>query len=297
MQRRVFQFAILLLWLALPLVVFDYQHAWEQLPASMATHFDAAHHANGWMTREESRRFSVGMIAIALAVSTVVLLAASWRKVEAVSWALYGFFALLIGFLVSVHRTILTYNVSGAPVHPERTMWLLPVGVLVVIAVYLLSRRQAALPPSEELAVERHGAGAWVGVILVAILGPAVTVALAKSVPALFALCVVGVIGGGALAMAWSGFQYRFLRQGVEIRTLGFRLRSIPKQTIVSYSIEPWSLIRGYGIRGIGGTRAYVWCNKVVHIRTSNGDVYLGHDDPERVVRDLDMVTGFVRGG
>ena len=52
--------------------------------------------------------------------------------------------------------------------------------------------------------------------------------------------------------MAWSGFQYRFLRDGVEIRMLGFRLRSIPKQSIVSYSIEPWAFIRGYGIRGIG---------------------------------------------
>jgi hypothetical protein len=71
--------------------------------------------------------------------------------------------------------------------------------------------------------------------------------------------------------MAWSGFQYRFLTHGVEIRMLGFRLRSIPKGSIVGYSIEPWSFARGYGIRGIGSTRAYVWCNQVVHIRTSNG--------------------------
>ena len=97
--------------------------------------------------------------------------------------------------------------------------------------------------------------------------------------------------------MAWSGFQYRFLRHGVEIRTLGFRLRSIPKESIVSYSIEPWTFIRGYGIRGIGSTRAYVWCNKVVHIQTSKGEVFLGHSDPERIVRDLDLVTGFVTRG
>jgi hypothetical protein len=97
--------------------------------------------------------------------------------------------------------------------------------------------------------------------------------------------------------MAWSGFQYRFLRHGVEIRMLGFRLRSIPKQSIVSYAIEPWTLIRGYGIRGIGSTRAYVWCNKVVHIKTSNGEVFLGHSDPERIVRDLDLVTGALTRG
>ena len=78
---------------------------------------------------------------------------------------------------------------------------------------------------------------------------------------------------------------------------LGFRLRLVPKQSIVSYSIEPWAFIRGYGIRGIGSTRAYVWGNQVVHIKTSDGEIFLGHSDPERIVRDLDLVTGFVTRG
>jgi hypothetical protein len=33
-----------------------------------------------------------------------------------------------------------------------------------------------------------------------------------------------------------------------------------------------------------------VWGNKVVHIKTSNGDIFLGHSDLERIVRDLDRV-------
>jgi hypothetical protein len=78
---------------------------------------------------------------------------------------------------------------------------------------------------------------------------------------------------------------------------LGFLLRSIPKQSIVSYSIEPWSLARGYGIRGVGKTRAYVWCNKVVHIRTTNGDIFLGHNDPDRIVHDLDLVRAVLTRG
>jgi len=49
-------------------------------------------------------------------------------------------------------------------------------------------------------------------------------------------------------------------------------------------------MLRGYGIRGIGKTRAYVWGNKVVHIKTTNGDVFLGHSDPQRIVCDLDRV-------
>jgi hypothetical protein len=147
------------------------------------------------------------------------------------------------------------------------------------------------------LAEETHSGRAWSLIVLVALIGPAIAVGLAPAAAVRWPLMFAGLLGLGAGAMAWSGFQYRFRRDGVEIRTLGFRLRSIPKQSIVSYSIEPWAFLRGYGIRGIGSTRAYVWGNKVVRIRTSNGEVFLGHSDPERIVRDLDMVTGFVTRG
>ncbi|MGA2459382.1 MAG: hypothetical protein ABSF85_17575 [Terriglobales bacterium] len=142
------------------------------------------------------------------------------------------------------------------------------------------------------LAEETHSGRAWSLLILLAMMGLVMSLFLARTGAVLWPVILAGMVGLGVFAMAWSGFQYRFLRDRVEIRMLGFRLRSIPRQSIVSYSIEPWAFIRGYGIRGIGSTRAYVWCNKVVHIRTSNGEVFLGHSDPERIVRDLDIVTG-----
>jgi hypothetical protein len=145
---------------------------------------------------------------------------------------------------------------------------------------------------SDVLAEETHSGRAWSLIILLALIGPMIGVVLVPSPAGRWAVALVGVIAIGTFAMSWSGFQYRFLRHGIEIRMLGFRLRSIPKQSIVSYSIEPWAFIRGYGIRGIGNSRAYVWCNKVVHIKTSNGEIFLGHNDPERIVRDLNMVTG-----
>lgn len=146
---------------------------------------------------------------------------------------------------------------------------------------------------NDVLAVETHAGRVWSLLILPALIVPAVFLFLYPSAPAQFALIVVALVGAAAMALVLAGFEYRFLRHGVEVRTLGFRLRAIPKQAIVSYSIEPWSLPRGYGIRGIGNTRAYVWGNKVVHIKTTNGDVFLGHSDPERIVRDLNQVTGF----
>src|SRR5574340_1152122 len=81
---------------------------------------------------------------------------------------------------------------------------------------------------SDVIAVERHRAGAWIAIILLAVAGPAMSVALTHSAPAGFALVLVSVIGFGVLTFAWSGFEYRFLRDGVEVRMLGLRLRSMP---------------------------------------------------------------------
>jgi hypothetical protein len=147
------------------------------------------------------------------------------------------------------------------------------------------------------LAVETHAGRLWSLLILPALIGPAISVAFYPTGPARFALVVVALFGIPALALVLSGFQYRFLRNGVEVRTLGYCLRTIPKIAILGYSIESWGLPRGYGIRGIGNTRAYVWGNKVVHIRTMKGEVYLGHSDPERIVQHLDEMTGLVTRG
>ncbi len=151
--------------------------------------------------------------------------------------------------------------------------------------------------PSDVLAEETHSGRAWSVIILLAMIGPAIALTLSAPPLIRWPMMVVGLLVLGAAGMAWSGFQYRFLRHGVEIRTLGFHLRSIAKPSILSYSIEPWALIRGYGIRGMGSTRAYVWCNQVVHIKTTNGDIFLGHNDPQRIIRDLDMVTGGLERG
>ena len=103
-------------------------------------------------------------------------------------------------------------------------------------------------------------------------------------------LTVIPLTLAGA-AMAWSGFHYLFSPAGVEIRTLGFRLRWIPAVDIRNYSIDSWSVLGGYGIRGIGPRKAYIWGNRGVRIVTDTGWVFLGHDDPERVIRDLDLIT------
>jgi hypothetical protein len=292
MNRRFFQFATILLWLALPLVALQFRQAWDRLPARIVTHFNMANQPNGWMTRDQALNFILIMVGILLSVGTIALLASARRKVEVSHWALLGLFAVLMGFLLEVNRAILDYNLNGTPIHVGRMSAVLAVAVAALTAVIVTSHRHAPLPDGELLAVETTSGRVWGVIIVVAMFGPLTAVSLVTHENLLWPMVLLGSIGLGAMVTAWSGFEYRFGQHGVEIRMLGFRLRSIPRSAILSYSIEPWAFIRGYGIRGLGATRAYVWGNRVVHIKTTNGEVYLGHNDPQRIMRDLDMVTG-----
>ncbi|HSZ60778.1 MAG TPA: DUF1648 domain-containing protein [Terriglobales bacterium] len=296
MQRRVFQFAVVLLWLSLPLVAVQYTQVWNQLPVRVATHFNAAGQANGWMSRGGAVDFGVGFMAFLLVIFTAVLFYNARHRVDGFSWAALSFCALVLGVMVKVNRGIVNYNLQGEPLRLGGVLIAIPVAAILLIAVYVVSRREPALPPSGEpcasdlLAEETHSGPAMALLILLPMIG-LVIAASAVPAPALrLSLALVGLIGLATLAAAWSGFQYRFLRHGLEIRALGFRLRSIPRQQIQSYAVERWSVLRGYGIRGVGNSRAYVWGNKVVHIKTLNGDIFLGHSDPQRIVRDLDRV-------
>jgi hypothetical protein len=105
-------------------------------------------------------------------------------------------------------------------------------------------------------------------------------------------LGISGVIVLGAAAMALGGFHYLFSSAGVEIRTLGFRVRTISREEIRDYRPDRWNVAGGYGIRGLGASKAYVWGNRGVRIKTANGQVFLGCDDPQKLVRELDLVTG-----
>jgi hypothetical protein len=296
MHRRIFQFAVVLLWMALPLVAVQYTQVWNQLPVRVATHFNAAGEANGWMSRSEAVNFGVGFMAVLLVIFTALLLYNARGRVDAFSWAALGFCALVLGVMVEVNHGIVSYNLRGSPLQLGGMLIVLPIAAILLIAVYVVSQREPALPsPGGPLATdllveETHSGRAMAMFILLILIGFAITASMVPAPALRLSLALVGLIGLATIAAAWSGFHYRFLRHGLEIRALGFRLRSIPRQQIESYAIEPWSALRGYGIRGVGNSRAYVWGNKVVHIKTLNGDIFLGHNDPQRIVHDLDRV-------
>jgi hypothetical protein len=118
------------------------------------------------------------------------------------------------------------------------------------------------------------------------------TVAASHSIPGVRAcLGVGGVVMLGAALMAWSGFHYVFTDAGLEVRTLGYRLRSIAPADIREYYPAQWSVAGGYGIRGLGASRAYVWGNRGVRIKLVDGEIFLGSSNSQELIRNLDQLT------
>jgi hypothetical protein len=294
MNRRVFQNGIALMWLWLPLTALPYWRAWDQLPASMATHFDAANRPNGWMSRETALWYGLGLTAFVLIIFTIVLYVAHRkREVTKFSWALLAFFYLTTGLMYGVNRGLVEYNLSGRPVNATPLIVGVTVGIVLLAAVYLATGRGSALPSGDAIVEEVHAGRVWALVFVPPLVLEFWIVTVVPLRAVRFGVALVGLALLGAAALAWSGFRYCFTRHGLEIRTLGFRLRSIPASQIKDYTVAPWSPLRGYGIRGIGSCRAYVWGNKGVRIKTSDGEIFLGHREPERIVRDLDLMMSF----
>ncbi len=292
MNRKAFQVLTWLMWLALPVTAVRYCLAWDRLPLRMATHFDINWRPNGWMPREVSLWFALGITAFLLVVFTTVLLLIQKRNVsDTFSWALLVFFYLVLGISYFLNASVLQFNLDGQPIALGPVMILIPVAILALTGVYLGTRRGEPLPALVWITNETHASPLLAIVFLVPLVLELWMAAVVRQGVVRFAGALMCLLFLVLAAFAWTGFQYRFGPAGVEISTLGFRLRSIPLLQIESYAIEPWNLLRGYGIRGVGDSRAYVWCNRVVHIRTTQGDVFLGHDDPQRIVRDLDSIT------
>lgn len=290
MDNKLYRALTATLWLALPLIGLQYWLVWNRLPARLATHFGATAQPNGWMSRETSIIFLLVLLGFVLATFTWVL--ARVRKPDALAWSLLAMFYVVIGVFLSINSALLNYNLYERPVDIVPELVVVFVAAFAVIGIALSSKRGPGLPgPTVSVEAEEvHASPLWaimfgaltaveVGVIAVI---PLHGLRLVMVLPALLLL--------GVTALAWGGFRYRFTAHGVEISTLGFRLRSIPLQNIRAYSVQPWSPMGGYGIRGIGDRRAYVWGNTGVRIKLSDGEVFLGHREPERIMNDLNLI-------
>ena len=146
MNRKAFQICVGLLWFALPVTALDYWLVWDQLPASVATHFNAAGQPNGWMTREASLVFAIVLTAFLLAVLTVVLYVLQIKSTDdAFTWAFLCFSYLMMAFTYYANASIINYNLHGQPIQVAPFLFVVPIAVIALTAVYLGTKRGAPL--------------------------------------------------------------------------------------------------------------------------------------------------------
>ena len=288
-SRRYLRALTGLLWLAVPAMAGLYAMSWKELPARLATHFDLANHANGWMSREASLTFSLMMGIFIAGVTTLIL--SRVKKPDPASWALLLLFYVIMGTLLWAEDAVIAYNVYGKPVNVAPVLVAGIGAAIVVMIIALGTRRGVPLVATNALAVERHDSKMLGSVLGAASVAMIAVIAAIHVVGVRIALGTAVVLMIGSAVLAWYGFRYVFTPSGVEVRALGFRLRSIPASDIKSYAMDRWNVMGGYGIRGVGDKRAYVWGNDGVRIKTLEGEVFLGHHSPEQIIRDLDLIT------
>ena len=283
------------MWLALPLTAFQYLSVWDLLPGRMASHFNAQWQPNGWMSRGTSLWFALGLIAFLLTVFAAITYATKVTHApEKFSWAFLGFSYLIIAFVCVIDEKVIQYNLTGASTNPGSFLLIIPIGIVILIAIYL-SNRGTALRAAPVIATEVHRSTLFSGILLLPVAGVCGAFVTVPDSSLRVAVSIVAAMLGLCAFAAWDGFHYVFTQRGLEIRTLGFRLRSIPVEQIRSFASAPWSPLRGYGIRGIGNSQAYVWGNRGVRVETAQGRVFLGHHDPQRILHDLSAIKQFAQ--
>jgi len=290
-KRSLWNVLVALLWLALPAMGIRYWLLWDRLPARIASHFDAAGRANGWMPRDVSLWFDLGFLAFIIGVFTVVLYMMHKKySVGTLSWALLAFFHLELWTIVFMLSSTLDYNLYGTPIVTTPLLVITPIGVLALVAIGLSEKSGSALPSGEVIAEEVHAGKGWSLFFAIPMIGAVATVAFVPNTGMRFGAGLMSLLFIAIFGMAWDGFHYYFTRHGIEIRALGLRLKSVPLAEIKQYAADRWSPMGGYGIRGMGNCKAYVWGSRGVRITMDDGEVFLGHNEPDRIVHDLDLI-------
>ncbi len=294
MTRTWYKALAALLWFAPVEIAVRYWQVWDRLPMRVASHFDAAGRANGWMTRRGSLIFDLIFLAFLAGVFSVALLVVQRKYgLGKVPWALLGFLHAEVWSLVYLLNSTVDLNLYGTAIATLPLLVVSFLGGAVIVVLTLGEKRGKAFSSTEVLAEEVHS-GKRLGSMLLgaAVVMAALALAIQNSTARL-ALGLSAAVTAAAYAMAWDGFHYYFTRHGVEVRTLGFRLKSIPVLQIRNYEIQPWNPVGGYGIRGIGNRKAYVWGKSGVRVEMYDGEVFLGHNDPQRIVHDLNVIKRY----
>ena len=306
----------LLPWLILPAMLWRYWQLQDLLPERIAVHFNANNMPNGW---SETGSFAFGFLGMTVGMLALfTVLSFLPKRPKSFAWALmlveYGVSAVMCLAFIG----ILEFNaLNRADVLriAGRVAMLTPVVAIaaVVIAMAKAGRDEIGahsgaamsptstdpvVSPSQGRLVAEESQRAPLAAVLFAVLAGLFLVIAFKLPPSpiwlRILLYAVTALMLWVITQAWGGFRYRVTSTGVEVRTGGIRVCSIPKANIQEYrvaQIDPLGDFGGWGIRMLPGKRAFIWHgHEAVRIRTPQRTVYLGHDQPERLVKDLDVM-------
>jgi Domain of unknown function (DUF1648) len=307
----------LLPWLILPAMLWRYWQLQDLLPERIAVHFNANNVPNGWSDRGDFAVGLIGMTVGMLALFTILSLIP--KRPKTFSWLLL-FFEYFVSVVICLAFVgVLEFNALNRIDSLRivgRIAMLTPVVaiVAVVIAVMRAGRKEvgaltAAIAPTSTgspsvapsqgrlLAEEIQRAplaGMFFAIATVLVISAAIKIPTSAPLWVRLLVYCASPLCLWVTLQAWGGFRYRVTSTGIDVRTGGIRVCSIPKATIQDYriaQIDPLGDFGGWGIRMLPGRRAFIWHgHEAVRIRTPQRTVYLGHDQPERLVKDLDVM-------
>jgi hypothetical protein len=290
--------AIWVPWLSLVLMLAEIAYFYPQLPAVIASHFNAAGVANGWAPKSQFFTVIVPICAGFLALFT--FLASRFPQISGLGWLVMICEYWGAGLFVMLTHATLQYNLGRAKTldFPILTWSLIMLGALVIGEVGRIRsiRRNANAVQGQILAEEHHGSSSLAGLLLgIGVVMLALVMEFHAAGAAKGALVLVGVTLLICALWARTGFVYRVSASGVEIRTLAMPIRFVPMSDVEfvrAQNCNPLKDFGGWGIRGMGNMRAYIWGgNRCVQIRTHSGDkLYLGITDADRLAREIESL-------
>ncbi|HEY3929379.1 MAG TPA: DUF1648 domain-containing protein [Candidatus Koribacter sp.] len=299
MTSRNWKIAMAVPWLGFAAMLLDISRSYGQLPARIAAHFNAAGVANGWMPKHQLFT-EVCLISFGLLCLFTFLLSRV-THVGGIGWLVMVAEYFAMGTLLMVTHGMMQIGLGETQTldFPIGKWASFMAGVLVageIFHVFAL-RRDVDVDHGQFVALERHGsnrAAAGLAGVAVAMLG--LPLALDVSGPGRMIPAVVGFVTLICAIWAYTGFVYRLSTNGLEIRMLGVPIRFVSAAQIASVNARACDALKdfgGWGIRGIGNMRAYVWGgDRCVHIHTHAGeDIYLGSSDAQQLARELESLV------
>jgi len=123
MERKLFQAAIVLAWISLPLTALKYSSAWDRLPMRIAVHFDANWQPNGWTSREGARLLALSTTVLLLTIFTIAGYATARMSTSSLSmWSVLAIFYIVLGLVYYVNSWIVDRNLSAKRTSPTKEL-------------------------------------------------------------------------------------------------------------------------------------------------------------------------------